>query len=230
MSTTISSSSVQTSSTFQSSSSSTASVTAREKPASGSEATPQPAVPQDQVALGKTRSEEAQVYGRPRPKSAEEVGAMIDAANQKAEELLQLIRPLIEQQGLNMAKVVSGEQRLSGVDQATIDKAKADIAEDGEWGVRKVSERILSFAKFAMGDDPAKLDKIRAAVQQGFDEAKAMLGGALPEISQQTYDTIMAEFDRWEKEGIPGGESVTLPRQASQTAEAASGKAREPGA
>jgi hypothetical protein len=108
-----------------------------------------------------------------------------------------------------MSKVVSGEQKLTA-DKGTIDAAKAAISEDGEMGVRKVSERILSFAKFAMGDDPAQMKKIRDAVELGFSQAKEALGGVLPEISQKTYSTIMAEFDRWEKEGIPAGATVSL--------------------
>lgn len=165
-------------------------------------------VAQEKVSLNQTASS-ALTYSKPRAEAATDIQAMLDESNRKVDELMNLIRPLVEQQGLSLAKVASGEQKLT-VDQATIDKAKADIAEDGEFGVRKVSERILSFAKYAMGNDPANLDKIRDAVKLGFDQAKEALGGALPEISQQTYNTIMAEFDRWEKDGIPEGSTVSL--------------------
>ncbi|WP_028453150.1 hypothetical protein [Chitinilyticum aquatile] len=180
-------------------------------------------VAQEKVSLNQTASS-ALTYSKPRAEAATDIQAMLDESNRKVDELMNLIRPLVEQQGLSLAKVASGEQKLT-VDQATIDKAKADIAEDGEFGVRKVSERILSFAKYAMGNDPANLDNIRDAVKLGFDQAKEALGGALPEISQQTYDTIMAEFDRWEKDGIPEGSTVSLSKPESAASGTESRKA-----
>ena len=135
---------------------------------------------------------------------------MLEESNRKAQEIIDLLMGLLEQQGLNIAKVASGEQTLQA-DPATIAKAKAAIAEDGEFGVQQVAERILSFAKVAIGDDPSKLAAIRAAVEKGFAQAKEILGGALPEISQKTYATIMASFDRWASDGIPGGAGVTAP-------------------
>ncbi len=162
---------------------------------------------QETVSLS-TSGNESLTYSKPRA-LPENLSAMLEESNRKVDELMSLIRPLIEGQGLNLAKVVRGEQKLS-VDQTTIDKAQADLAEDGEFGVKKVAERILGFAKFAMGDDPAKLQKIRDAVELGFTQAKAILGGTLPDISQKTHDTIMAEFDRWQQEGIPSRATVSL--------------------
>ena len=165
------------------------------------------APPKDNVTLS-GQAPETLTYSKPRTMPAE-LSSMLEESDRQVEAMLNLIRPLLEQQGLTMSKVVSGEQKLT-VDQGTIDAAKAAISEDGEMGVRKVSERILSFAKFAIGDDPAQMKKIRDAVELGFTQAKEALGGTLPEISQKTYNTIMAEFDRWEKEGIPSGDTVSL--------------------
>ncbi|MBE9610175.1 hypothetical protein [Chitinilyticum piscinae] len=205
MSLTLSSLSVE-----QRSSSSLSITTSRSSPPAPAE---QPAgVPQEQVKLNQGSSE-ALTYDKPRTTATPpDIMAMLDESSRKADEMIGMIRSLLEQQGLKMGEVVSGRQQLN-VDQATIDKAKEAIGEDGEFGVRKVSERILSFAKFAMQGDPANLDKIRDAVKLGFDQAKEVLGGELPEISKQTYDTIMAEFDRWEKEGLPEGDKVELPRK-----------------
>lgn len=162
---------------------------------------------QEKVSINSQKAETL-TYGKPRA-LPENLAAMLEESDQKVQEMLDLLRPLIEQQGLTMSKVASGEQKLT-VDQKTINSAKDAISEDGELGVRKVAERILSFAKYAIGDDPSKMQKIRDAVELGFSQAKEALGGTLPEISQQTYETIMAEFDRWEKEGIPQGETVSL--------------------
>lgn len=181
--------------------------------ASSNDSTPQD-VEQEKVSISGQKTE-ALTYSKPRA-IPESLAAMLEESDQKVAEFLDFLRPLLEQQGLTMAKVVSGEQKLT-VDQGTIDAAKAAIGEDGEMGVRKVSERILSFAKFAMGDDPAKLQKIREAVELGFSQAKEALGGTLPDISQKTYDTIMAEFDRWEKEGIPQGDTVSLAKSGASS-------------
>lgn len=159
--------------------------------------------PTDTVTLGAPAQSPA-TYADPRSKAsmtANDLSAMLDDSNRKAQEVIDLILPLVQQQGLNLAKVVSGEQKLSA-DPATIAKAKAAIADDGEFGVEQVANRILDFAKAAIGDDPAKLDAVRAAVQDGFDQAAKIMGGALPDISEKTYEAIMASFDRWENEGV----------------------------
>ncbi len=186
----------------------------------GNKGKPTAAVVQDKVSLkanGVGNANADLTYGDPRldktpPKP--DLAALIEESDRKAQEIINLIRPLIEQQGLNLAKVVSGEQKLT-VDAKTIEAAKAAIAPDGEFGVQKTAERILSFAKAAIGDDPAKLDKIRAAVEQGFKEAADILGGSLPDISQQTLKAIQTEFDRWKADGIPTGNTVSLPKQTA---------------
>lgn len=81
------------------------------------------------------------------------------------------------------------------VDAATKAQAEADIAEDGYWGVKKTSERILDFAKTLAGDNPDKLEKMRAAFEKGYAQAEKTWGGELPEISKQTYAAVMKGFD-----------------------------------
>ncbi|WP_026651537.1 hypothetical protein [Butyrivibrio proteoclasticus] len=81
------------------------------------------------------------------------------------------------------------------VDAATKAQAQEDIAEDGYWGVKQTSERILDFAKALAGDDPEKLENMREAFKKGYDQAQKTWGGELPEISKQTYDAVMKGFD-----------------------------------
>lgn len=160
---------------------------------------------QDKVTLGGQQAEPL-TYADPRSNKVaqSDLANMLEESERKAQAIIDLIRPLVEQQGLNFAKVASGEQRLTA-DPATIEAAQAAIADGGEFSVEKTAERILNFAKAAIGDDPSRLDAIRAAVEKGFEEAKQMLGGALPDISQKTYAMIQGEFDRWKNEGIPAG-------------------------
>lgn len=175
----------------------------------------------DKVTLG-AQATDAPTYTDPRNAIAQtrpDVAAMLEESNRKVQEIINLILPLMRQQGLEVDKVVSGEQQLT-TDAATIEKAKAAIAEDGELGVRQVAERILNFAKNVIGDDPSKLAAIRAGVEKGFKEATEMLGGTLPDISQKTYAAIMAEFDRWGSTGIPSGVVSLAPKEEASSAQA----------
>lgn len=156
-------------------------------------------------------------YADPRlhkPGPASDLNAILEESDRKAQDILNLIRPLIDQQGLQWSKVVSGEQKLTADPEAII-AAKAAIAPDGEFGVQKTADHILSFAKTALGNDPARLEQIRAAVEQGFEAAADFLGGKLPEISQQTLAALHTEFDHWQADGMPAGEAVALAPPAS---------------
>lgn len=185
------------------------------KPPAAATQSPLP-TPTDTVTLG-APAQSAPTYADPRNKAsmtANDLSAMLESSNRKAQEVIDLILPLVQQQGLNLAKVVSGEQTLSA-DPATIAKAKAAIADDGEFGVQQVASRILDFAKAAIGDDPAKLDAVRAAVQDGFDQAAKIMGGALPDISEKTYAAIMETFDQWQSEGMDASASLDAKTDAA---------------
>lgn len=83
------------------------------------------------------------------------------------------------------------------VDEATAAQAAEDISEDGYWGVKQTSERILDFAKALTGGDESKAEEMREAIKKGFDEAAKLWGDKLPEISQKTYDAVMKGIDEW---------------------------------
>jgi len=162
---------------------------------------------QDKVTLGGTQPPSQPLTyvgpGGPGSKvSQSDLAHMIEESDRKAQAVIDLIRPLVEQQGLNFAKVAAGEQQLRA-DPADIEAARAAIAEGGEFSVEKTAERILGFARAVIGADPSKMASIRAAVEKGFQEARDMLGGSLPEISLKTRDAVQAGFDQWEKDGMP---------------------------
>ena len=81
------------------------------------------------------------------------------------------------------------------VDAATKAQAQEDISENGYWGVKQTSERILDFAKALAGDNPEKLEQMRSAFEKGYKEAEKTWGGELPDISKQTFDAVMKGFD-----------------------------------
>ncbi len=87
----------------------------------------------------------------------------------------------------------------SDIDISTTTPAEAQdlIADDGYFGVEKTSERIFKFAVGIAGGDPSRIDAIRKGVEHGFKEALDALGGRLPDISHDTYDTVMKKLDDW---------------------------------
>lgn len=86
------------------------------------------------------------------------------------------------------------------VDEETQKQAQEDISEDGYYGVKQTSERLLDFAKALSGGDPSKIGLLRDAVEKGFAEAEKAWGDKLPEISQKTHEAVMKGFDEWEKQ------------------------------
>jgi anti-sigma28 factor (negative regulator of flagellin synthesis) len=82
-----------------------------------------------------------------------------------------------------------------------INQAKQAISDDGDWGVKAVSDRIVDFAKAICGNDKLKMETIKAAIEKGFDEAGKAFGSKLPGVCGQTHDEIMKKLDEWVKEG-----------------------------
>ena len=106
-------------------------------------------------------------------------------------------------------------KNITPEDQAAAQEA---ISEDGYWGVKQTSERIVAFGKALVGGDPARAEEMRDAFIKGYQAAEKAWGGALPDISRQTYDAVMKLFDEWvgktgkeedagELEGAAGAES-----------------------
>lgn len=82
------------------------------------------------------------------------------------------------------------------VDAETQKKAQEAISEDGYWGVKQTSDRIVSFATSLAGNDPKQLEKMRDAFLKGYEKAEKTWGGKLPEISKKTYDAVLEKFDK----------------------------------
>ncbi|MCR5255591.1 MAG: hypothetical protein K6D96_06625 [Acetatifactor sp.] len=114
------------------------------------------------------------------------------------------LRNLVEKAILGQAGVFSSEEDYirilsSGkftVDEATRAQAQKDISEDGFWGVKQTSDRILQFATAITGGDPGKIQEMYDAFKKGFDQAKKAWGGELPEISGKTFDAVTEKFKK----------------------------------
>jgi len=99
----------------------------------------------------------------------------------------------------------TGADNMVEIDDETRAAAQEAIGEDGYYGVKKTSGRILDFAAAVAGSDPKKLAEMKAAFEAGFKQAADMWGDKLPEISQKTYDAVMQGFADMEAK-VKGGE------------------------
>jgi hypothetical protein len=92
--------------------------------------------------------------------------------------------------------------------------AQAEIAEGGYFSVDVTATRILDFAVAISGGDPARIDVLRGAIEQGFAEAERIWGRELPEISRQTRDAVMNGLDQWAANGRTSDIALLNPAQA----------------
>jgi TolA-binding protein len=79
--------------------------------------------------------------------------------------------------------------------------AEKAVADDGDWGVDAVATRIFDLASEIAGNDPEKLETMRAAVEEGFSQAGIAWNNAtgldkMPDITEKTYNEIMSRFDK----------------------------------
>ena len=98
--------------------------------------------------------------------------------------------------GTNLAQVFKGLE----VDEETRLQAQKDTAEDGYWGAKKTSDRILEFAKGLAGDDPELAKKMLGAIKQGFEEAGKAWGEDLPGLCQDTMKMTLDKVNKWIEE------------------------------
>jgi hypothetical protein len=106
-----------------------------------------------------------------------------------------LVLNIFKEQGLDYT--IATDDSEIDVSTLTPDEAQELIADDGYFGVEKTSERIFNFAVGMAGGDTARIDAIREGVENGFQEAVDAFGGSLPDISYDTYDTVMKKLDDW---------------------------------
>lgn len=98
-------------------------------------------------------------------------------------------------------------KRAQNIKLSEADRAKAQelISEDGYFGVKKTSERLIEFAKALVGENASEKDieLMRNSVQKGFDEVAKMFGGfdKLPQVTKDTYEAVMKQFDEWAGKG-----------------------------
>lgn len=133
-------------------------------------------------------------------------------SEQKVNQFRTLVQEMLSKQTTsfgqanNIWKVLSSGEFT--VDAATKEKAQADIAENGYWGVNQTSDRIIEFATALTGGDPDKIEEMRSAFEKGYKQAEKTWGGSLPEISKKTFDAVMKKFDNLAAQTATSTETV----------------------
>lgn len=133
-------------------------------------------------------------------KANEEMIARLKAdAQERIDRLQNLVQQLISKQSGAYADANDIWNALRegkvAVDPATKAQAQQDISENGYWGVKATSDRIVDFAKALCGNDKSKLSEMVDAFKKGYEKAEKIWGGQLPEISRKTYDAVLEKFD-----------------------------------
>jgi hypothetical protein len=125
---------------------------------------------------------------------------VVDKLMQETEDIQgsvnQLIRSLLERQGITEEQLLSGDVEEMTVDEAARQKAAEMIGPGGPLSPEAVSDRIVTFAIGVFGGDQSKIDIIRSSIDRGFDEAENILG-SLADVSVKTYDLIQEKLDDW---------------------------------
>ncbi len=118
-----------------------------------------------------------------------------DIAESGYDKLRAWVANLLQEQGIN-TKIATGDGEI---DISEIDPQQAQdlISEDGYFGVKQTSERIFQLAIGIAGGDTSRIDAIKEGIDKGFAEAKKAFGDWLPDISYNTYDTVMEKLDNW---------------------------------
>lgn len=127
----------------------------------------------------------------------------IDRLKTQSEQAHSYLRGLVEKlllkQGHSIKTITEEEFAGIEIDEETRGKAAAMIAPHGPYGAEAVSNRLVDFAKAVSGGDTEKLNKLKAAIDEGFKAAEDLLG-ELPKISRETYDLTMEKLNAWAEE------------------------------
>ena len=158
----------------------------------------------DDTAVVYEKSSKTNVSCKQKP-DTELIAKLKADSEQRTNQLYSLVKKMFNKQGItyNNSQEMFSILRSGNfaADPDTISQAKEDISEDGYWGVKQTSDRLVSFAQALSGNDPEQADKMIAAVKKGFEQATKTWGGKLPDICQNTLDTAIEKLEKW-RDGI----------------------------
>jgi len=142
-------------------------------------------MPEDKISLG-VNSSEMVTYG---------ISKNATFMDSDFKSLREMLAGIFEEQGI-MIQIGSEDNSIDFSD-ITPEKARELISGEGYLGVEQTSDRIVQFAISISGNNPDKLEEIKASIDEGFRMASKALGGSLPDISMKTYDAVMDKLNAW---------------------------------
>lgn len=149
----------------------------------------------DQVTIG-DNTKSSGIYGKADGSKTHGLDApTIEKLKSQADRATEHLRSIVEKLILKQGK--SSDGILKNFSPEDIAKAKQDISEDGEFGVKQTSDRIVQFAIAISGGDKSKLSQLKDAIEKGFSQVSGAFGGKLPDICSKTHDEIMKKLDAW---------------------------------
>lgn len=151
------------------------------------------------------KSEAAEQDSTKKLYSKETAAATIERLKQDAEtrkqQLAQLVQNSLSKQGTTFKTLSEMFQAVKdgslSVDPSAVAQAQKDIAEDGYWGVKQTSDRLVEMAKALSGGDPSKAEEMMAAIEKGFNQATAAWGDELPSICKDTLEATREKMNEW---------------------------------
>jgi len=97
---------------------------------------------------------------------------------------------------------VEGELSLSDIGydgkpitELSVDEANDLLSDEGFFGISQTSQRVADFVFGFAGNDLDILEQGREGIVKGFEEAEALWGGELPQISYDTQAETLALID-----------------------------------
>ena len=79
--------------------------------------------------------------------------------------------------------------------------AQEALSDDGYWGIKQTSDRMVSMAIALTGGDTDKADEMISAIEKGFKQATKSWGEDLPDICQKTLEETKKKMNDW-KNGV----------------------------
>lgn len=155
------------------------------------------AVTEQQDQYVPAANEKKATYEKPKVDTAT-IARLKEESERTYSQLRKMVEELLRSQGKAFQDLHFGTD--VEVDEATRAEAQSLIGDGGDLSPEKVSDRIVEFAIAISGGDKGKFELLKGAIEEGFQQAKAALGGELPEISQKTYELVMTKLNKWYEE------------------------------
>lgn len=128
-----------------------------------------------------------------------ELSRLKQATDDALAPLRNLVENLLAEQGLSFKdatdNIMDGE--MVAIDEDTRAEANRLISEGGEFSVENTATRLFDFAVEVSGGDKSKIEELKGYINEGFESAKKIFDGTLPDISHKTHDLTMQKLDEW---------------------------------